>query len=197
MTGISVTWWRSGSGSRPWRWPPQARQTAGRSSFRSSFWSTATSSRMRRLCPDCPPGLRPDGGFLRRITHPGSEDGGLEEFVEFWLSWALSCATWASSSAIRPNVHVSSASRSPMRAMSAGSRSHSKRRSELRPAVYSLRVAMGLSGNSLRVTPTLREREPLRPDFIPWPQRALTACHLRSTSPSASWRAPGTAHRTL
>jgi len=74
---------------------------------------------MLRLCPGCPPGFRPDGDFAWRGIPGGSEDGGFEEFVEFWVS----CAIVLSSIAIRSSAHASFASSSAIRATSAGSRS--------------------------------------------------------------------------
>jgi len=57
----------------------------------------------RARMPGCPPGLRP----LRRRNERGaglvngeSDDGGLEEFCEFWPSWRFNSATSARNAAI-------------------------------------------------------------------------------------------------
>jgi len=77
---------------------------------------------MLRWCPGCPPGFLPDGAFAWRDTPGGSEDGGFDELVEFWFNCTVSRATCASSTVIRSSAHASFASRSAMRATSAGSR---------------------------------------------------------------------------
>src|SRR5262249_23764192 len=50
-------------------------------------------------CPGCPPDCRPGGSFAGRgRALGGSEDGGLEELREVWVSRASSCATRRSNS---------------------------------------------------------------------------------------------------
>jgi hypothetical protein len=65
-------------------------------------FSGDTKSRWCRLCPRCAPRFFPVGGFGgARFTEGGSDEGGFEEFDEFWLSLAFSSATSRSSFSIR------------------------------------------------------------------------------------------------
>lgn len=57
------------------------------------------------VCPRWPPLDLPDGVLGGAgLAEGGSEDGGLEELDEFWLSRASSSATRASSVATRANT---------------------------------------------------------------------------------------------
>src|SRR5688500_13616397 len=56
--------------------------------------SGGTRGRARRACPGCPPRFLPEAGAGgRRLTEGGSEEGGLEELVEFLLSLSSRSAT--------------------------------------------------------------------------------------------------------
>jgi hypothetical protein len=68
----------------------------------SRICSGGTSARVRRSWPGWPPRFLPVGGAGGRrltLTAGGSEEGGLDELVEFWLSLAFNSAIRRSSDA--------------------------------------------------------------------------------------------------
>ena len=51
----------------------------------------SSNGRWCKACPGCPPLRRPEGGLGgARLTAGGSEEGGREELVEFWLRRSVS-----------------------------------------------------------------------------------------------------------
>src|SRR5512143_3719422 len=87
MGGTSATWCRSGSGSSPCNSWPHQRHSCGWHSIPCRSCSGGTKTRGWWRGPGCPPRFFPEGGAGgRRLTEGGSEDGGLEELVEFLLS---------------------------------------------------------------------------------------------------------------
>src|SRR3954447_7505353 len=85
--GTSATWCRIGSGSSPCNTWWHQRHWGG---LQSMTWRTCSGGASGRACrrwPGCPPRLLPEAGVGgRRLTEGGSEEGGLEELVEFLLS---------------------------------------------------------------------------------------------------------------
>src|SRR4051812_21705524 len=89
-----MTWWRSGSGSLQVSGVWQCRHVSARSSTMSSGGRVC---RVCLVCPCCPPLDLPEGGLGGAgLAKGGSEDGGLEELDEFWLSRTSSSAIRAS-----------------------------------------------------------------------------------------------------
>ena len=66
--------------------------------------------------PGCPPRLLPVRFAFAFFTPGPSDEGGFDEFCEFWPSRARNTATSASSSVIRTKASRSSCSSSAMRA---------------------------------------------------------------------------------
>ena len=63
--------------------------------------------RVRRLWPGWPPRFRPEGGRGGRrlaFTMGGSGEGGLDEFVEFWLSLCFHSAIRFSKAAMTARI---------------------------------------------------------------------------------------------
>jgi hypothetical protein len=101
--GTSATWWRIGSRSSPARASPHQRHRGGLHSKTWRSCSGGTSGRAWRCRPGCPPRFLPEAGVGgRRLTEGGSDEGGLEELVEFLPSRS-------SRSAIRPSKDWASA----------------------------------------------------------------------------------------
>src|SRR6185312_3383424 len=72
---------------------PHRRQAEGLQSSEERSFSGGTRGRNALRWPGCPPRFRGDGGLGGFRFRPiGSEDGGLDELVEFWLSLASSSA---------------------------------------------------------------------------------------------------------
>src|SRR3954451_7470596 len=87
--GTSATWCRIGSGSSPDRSVRHQRHSGGLQSMTWRSCSGGTSGRDLRRCPGCPPRFLPEAGTGGRLlTEGGSEEGGLEELVEFLLSFS-------------------------------------------------------------------------------------------------------------
>jgi hypothetical protein len=98
--------WRKGGSSARWtKLPPQRLHAFGSTTTTSSTSLGGSIEYRCPLCPGCSPGLRPDGCDGLRTTPGGSDDGGLDELVEFCWSCASKEETFASSSAIRANAH--------------------------------------------------------------------------------------------
>src|SRR6185312_4111663 len=72
---------------------PHRRQAEGLQSSEERSFSGGTRGRNALRWPGCPRRFRGDGGLGGFRFRPiGSEDGGLDELVEFWLSLASSSA---------------------------------------------------------------------------------------------------------
>src|SRR4051794_27242356 len=85
--GSSATWCRIGSVSPPCDGWWHQRHSGGLQSMTCRSRAGGTSGRAWRRWPGCPPRFLPEGGAGgRRLTEGGSEEGGLEELVEFLLS---------------------------------------------------------------------------------------------------------------
>jgi hypothetical protein len=102
MGGSSATWCRKGLESRPFKDCRHRSQRTGKTSFLSSTRSAENRARKLAWWPGCPPGFFPLAGLLGAgFVHGGSEDGGLELFLEFSRSCRSNSSTRRSKIAFR------------------------------------------------------------------------------------------------